>query len=176
MNKRNLMILGGALILAVAIYTIIAFVRPSGERSNGDRQSRTVQVTIYYPNPEYVRTGKEEMPRVLPVEREIELKQGESLAQSVMDLLANPPLDSETTLGKINVLGVEVDEETAYVNFSSQELYGGSLEETLLIEQVVRTLTGLPDINQVQFLVDGEPSETLMGHYGVESPLTVDDL
>jgi spore germination protein GerM len=49
------------------------------------------------------------------------------------------------------------------------------LEEILLVEQVVTTLTGLPGLEKVQFLVDGERRDTLMGHVSADEPLGRED-
>ena len=74
------------------------------------------------------------------------------------------------------MLGAWTKERLAYVNFSSENLHGGSLQEMLLVNQIVKTLTALPGIDQVQFLVDGEKRETLMGHLSTDEPLSGDHL
>jgi spore germination protein GerM len=76
----------------------------------------------------------------------------------------------------LRITGVRIEEATVYVDFSSDNLHGGSLEEILLVEQVVTTLTGLPGLEKVQFLVDGERRDTLMGHISADEPLGREDL
>lgn len=183
MNKRILAIFGGALVLGFVIYLSWMPAQRHGSKEPNKPQppkvtepSSSMKVTLYFPNSEYIRTGDNQVERVIPVQREFPKTEGEALAQAVMVELANPPKGGETALERIKVLETRLSKGTAYVNLSGQQLYGGSLEETLLIEQIVRTLTALPGIKNVQFLVDGEPAETLMGHYGVESPLTLNDL
>lgn len=183
MNKRMIIIIGGALLITAAL--IILF-NPSHKKNNKrtdvrqnppvTQQNPVMKMTVYYPNPEYIKTGNDQVKRVIPVERGIKKGNIAQQVKSAMDNLSVPPKGGETALKNLKVLGTRVNGDTAYVNFSSDQLYGGSLEETLLIEQVVRTLTGLPGIKRVQFLIDGELGETLMGHYGIESALTVDNL
>ena len=60
---------------------------------------------------------------------------------------------------------------TAYVDIVGDGLHGSSLEESLLISQIVSSLVvSFEEIERVQFLVDGEVAETLMGHIDVSEP------
>jgi len=55
-----------------------------------------------------------------------------------------------------------------------QGFRGGSGRERLLIESIVRTAAeNLPDVEEVAILVDGNPVETIGGHYDVLAPLAV---
>jgi len=54
-------------------------------------------------------------------------------------------------------------------------LSGGSLEEQLLVDSIVRTLTRLPELHAVRFLVDGKQVETLMGHVSTAQPISASD-
>lgn len=61
-----------------------------------------------------------------------------------------------------------------------QELSGGSEDERLVIESIRKTFAwNLPDLDQLQFLVDGQPRATLgaagedAGHIDILSPLTL---
>ena len=63
------------------------------------------------------------------------------------------------------VHGVTVSDGLAVVDFDSNMMYGGSMEESFLIEQVVRTLIkSFDDVERVAFTVDGEEVDSLMGH------------
>lgn len=141
-------------------------------------RKRTVTVTLYFPNAEYVRTGNEELPRVLAVEREITVK-GDNLEEAVLNELRTPPPGEKMLSGirgDLRVIEARTEGNTVYVNFSGENMHGGSLEEILLVEQVVRTMTALEGIEKVQFLVDGEKRETLMGHLSTDEPLGKEDL
>ena len=76
----------------------------------------------------------------------------------------------------LQILGVKVDRGVAFVDFARINLSGGSLEEMLLIQGVVKTMTGLPGVKAVQFLIDGKPTDTLMGHLSADKPLTAEDV
>ncbi|NLZ43638.1 MAG: GerMN domain-containing protein [Clostridia bacterium] len=145
--------------------------------------SNGTEVTLYFVNREYITTGNEELPKLLPFTRRI-MVQGdgrtgrESLVTKVLAELRKPPAGAEVTTAlrdDLRITGVRVEETTVYVDFSSDNLHGGSLEEILLVEQVVMTLTGLPGLEKVQFLVDGERRDTLMGHVSADEPLGPDD-
>lgn len=51
---------------------------------------------------------------------------------------------------------------------------GGSAGELLTVYSMVHTLTQLPEIDRVQFLVEGERVETLVGHLALDRPLSPD--
>ena len=65
------------------------------------------------------------------------------------------------------------NEETVVVDFSSRNLTGSRRQESLLIGQIVRTLThSFDEVDAVAFTVDGEPAETLMGHVDITGSFT----
>ncbi len=71
------------------------------------------------------------------------------------------------------ILGLEVEQGTATVDFSSEiATYAeGSTGETLVIAAIVNTLSEFPDIDQVVILVEGEEGVSLGGHYVLSEPL-----
>lgn len=136
------------------------------------------QVTLFFPNQDYVISGNVELSRMLPVVRRVRYKEGEFYA-GILQELRRPPADREFSTAlrdDLQVLSARRQGSTLYLDFSSKNLHGGSLEETLLVEQIVKTMVGLDEIEQVQFLVDGEVRESLMGHIGTEEPLTLNDV
>lgn len=171
------------IVLFLIIISLVAMVAcgkevktPEDENKNGvvdpKPQVEKVEVTLYYMNQEYIVTGNEALEKLIPVKREVMI--GESpIEEVVMAELQKKPEDNKlsTALEELKILSVETAENTAYVNFSSEKLYGGSLQEMAVITQVVMTLTELPGIEQVQFLVDGSIRETLMGHDLIEEPI-----
>ena len=57
-----------------------------------------------------------------------------------------------------------------------QGFRGGSGRERLLLGSIVRTAAeNLPEVEQVAILVDGNPIETIGGHYDVLAPLAVSE-
>ncbi|SCY87032.1 GerMN domain-containing protein [Alkaliphilus peptidifermentans] len=136
----------------------------------------TVVITLYFMNEEYVITGNEELEKIIEVNREVTIGE-KPIEEVVMEELKKTTEGEElyTALANIKVLSVETAESTAYVNLSSENLFGGSLEESSILTQVVLSLTEIDGIDSVQFLVDGSKRETLMGHYLIEEPLNRDE-
>ncbi|OEF96606.1 GerMN domain-containing protein [Desulfuribacillus alkaliarsenatis] len=132
----------------------------------------TKTVTIYFINNEYVVTGNPELEAVIPVEVQVNIG-AKSLVERVVEKLQQEPEDTNlmTELDRLTILSVESANDTAFVNFSREGLNGGSMQEGLVLTQLVNTLTDLEGINKVQILVEGSKAETLMGHYMIDEPL-----
>lgn len=130
------------------------------------------KIVLYFVNKEYVITGNEALEKTIPVEREVTVGK-ESLESIIMTELQKEPEDEklETMVGSLKILSVDVAENIAYVNISGEKLSGGSLQETLILNQIVYSLTELADVEAVQIFVDGGKRETLMGHFSIEEPL-----
>ncbi|MCG0275797.1 MAG: GerMN domain-containing protein [Thermosediminibacteraceae bacterium] len=73
------------------------------------------------------------------------------------------------------LLSIEVKDGIAYVNFSKEfkeNHWGGSTGEAMTINSVVNSLTELPGIEKVQFLIEGKKEETLAGHVMLDQPFS----
>lgn len=161
-----------AVLLIGGAVTYILTVRRGTPRVGG-----STRVKLYFANREYVRTGDESLPRVLPEERKIDVQTQPVAEAAIRNLMMEPRSQNlSTALARLRLNGVRVRDGVAYVDFAGAGLSGGSLEERLIIEQVVRTLTELEGVGAVQLLVDGETRETLMGHMYTEKPITRADL
>jgi germination protein M len=69
---------------------------------------------------------------------------------------------------------VWVEEGVAYVDFSREfqtEHWGGSTGDTFTLFSVVNSLTELPGIEAVQFLVEGKIEEAVLGHTDTTEPI-----
>ena len=72
---------------------------------------------------------------------------------------------------RVQFNSVTVSDGTAYVDLVGDGLFGSSLEESLLISQIVSSLVvSFEEIDRVQFLIDGEVADTLMGHVDTSQP------
>jgi hypothetical protein len=107
----------------------------------------------------------------------------ESVESTLRALLAGPE-----DRGGVPVLPAEVRLEQTYFADESATLYldfspalvtqhpGGSAAEYHTIRALVRTVAAnFPDVAQVQILVDGQPIDTLAGHYDQSKPIAVSD-
>lgn len=89
-------------------------------------------------------------------------------------LIAGPPEGPlhATIPSNVRVLEVSVDDGLATVDLSQEILQApvGSSAEAIMIYSMVNTLCGLPQINRVRFLVEGQHVETLGGHILASEP------
>lgn len=144
------------------------------ENQIADPQTNTedVEVTLYFVNNEYIETGDESLEKLMPENRTIVIEDVSLEEAIVRELMKKPGSDNLSTAipDNVTLLGVEVNDGTAFVNFSQEGLYGSSLEESLTIAQIVNTLLELDNIDKVQFLIDGNEAESLMGHISIAEP------
>lgn len=132
-------------------------------------------LTVYYPSRKYIESGNESIPMILPKKVRVNA-QTVTAAISLLQQLPNDPDMAPAIRKDLKILDIHVDKKIAYVNFSADNLFGGSLEEMLLVQSVVKTLNGIQGVQKIQFLVDGEIRETLMGHIETSDPIGVNDL
>ncbi|MDR5659282.1 GerMN domain-containing protein [Serpentinicella sp. ANB-PHB4] len=132
-------------------------------------------VTLYYINEKYVSTGDESLEKTVSVKKA--LNPGtKSIELALLNELRKHPSNGITTMSNLEILNANASNKIANVNISSKNLEGASLDERLIITQIVYTLTELSNVNSVQILVDGNKRETLMGHINIQNPLTRKDL
>ncbi|MCK4260800.1 MAG: N-acetylmuramoyl-L-alanine amidase [Halanaerobiales bacterium] len=73
------------------------------------------------------------------------------------------------------LLSIRVQNGLATLNFDqnlNKQHWGGAEAEKLTVESIVKTLTNLPGIDQVQILIEGHKGETIAGHIIFDKPLT----
>jgi germination protein M len=129
-------------------------------------------VTLYFGNEEgYLRKEMRTIKGVPTAER------GKELIQE----LISGTLSDDDTLNVLpegtQILDYSFDEEKglATVDFSEHILgAAGSMGEIFAVYSVVNTLTELPGVEKVQFLVEGEIIETIAGHIYTGEPLERD--
>ncbi|HHY42462.1 MAG TPA: GerMN domain-containing protein [Thermoanaerobacterales bacterium] len=124
-------------------------------------------VTLYFPD--------DQARYVVPEQREI--TDDEPIAETIVkELMKGPktPGLAPTTIPKeAKLLSVEIKDKIAYVNFSRELIEkhtGGSTGEMMTILPIVNSLTELPEIEKVQFLVEGQKEKTLAGHIAFDEP------
>ncbi len=151
---------------------------PAEEPSKGDEVVDPTpaidyeEVTLYFVNDKYIETGDESLEKLIPENRKIELGNFSLEESIVRALMAGPESEGVSTVipSSAKLIGVEVADGTAFVNFAREGMFGGSLQETYTINQIVASLTELDNVDRVQFLIDGQKGDSLMGHYGLEEP------
>lgn len=130
------------------------------------------EVTLYFVNEEFVETGDESLEKLVTETREIEVTDDNLEETIVRALMEGPETEGFVTLIPETAIlnGVELTDGTAFVDFARDGMYGGSLQETYTISQIVGSLTELDSVDRVQFLIDGEVEESLMGHFMIDQP------
>lgn len=141
--------------------------------------------TLYYASHD-TKTSLISIQKILTQNEIIAVNQGnnhsflEKLARKVVENLITKPesgdLISPIPPGtKLNSLRVE--DQTITLNFNralQENHWGGSEGEKITIEAIVKTLTSLPGIDQVEILIDGENSESISGHIYFDEPLSAE--
>jgi spore germination protein GerM len=117
---------------------------------------------------------------LVPVEQEIPLAQGTvAQARAVVEaqLAATPPDSLASTIPEGTTLrGVYVSSRNeAFVDLDATvrtKHPGGSMNELFTVYTIVNAITtNLPDVEQVQLLIDGREVDTLAGHVDLRRPL-----
>ncbi len=188
---KKLIILMFALIMAVALAACGGSQEPEEpaeppaveepaqepEEEPEEPQEQTAEVILYFANNEYVETGDEQYEWMLTETRTVTYDDEVCLEEAVVRALMDGPEDDENLStgfpDSVQLIGVSVLDGTAYVNFSSDGLGGGSMQESYVISQTVQSLGELGSVQRVQFLVDDQEAESLMGHISIEDPIEV---
>lgn len=142
------------------------------EDETAEPGTKESEVTLYFGNNEYIETGDESIEMLAPEKVTIESGNMPLEEAIVRELMKGPKSDklSSSIPSTAKLLGVEVTDGTAFVNFAQEGLYGSSLQEFYTISQIVNSLLELDNVDKVQFLIDGNKAETLMGHYTITDP------
>jgi len=128
---------------------------------------QSVELTLYFPNSE--ATG------LIPTNRTVEVKDQEVIKAMFIEL-ANPPSGLEKPLpSATKLLDATVNTDgIATINLSTEfkkNFGGGSAGEQMTMYSIVNTLTTLPDVQSVQFLLEGQKHDGILGHLDTRDPI-----
>ena len=129
------------------------------------------QATLYF--------GDKDAMYLVAETRTVDKKDGILEAAVVEELVKGPKKEGSvpTIPEGTRVLSVTVVNGVAYVNFSKEfqtKHWGGSAGEIMTIYSVVNTLTELPGVEKVQFLLEGDKLESILGHMDTMIPINPD--
>ncbi len=99
------------------------------------------------------------------------------LAGQILDKLLQGPTEDSHLLGAIwpetQILSCQVQDGIAQVDFSPEVLGygGGAAAERIFLDSLIFSLTSLPEVRQVQILIDGEKVEFLPEGSDISQPL-----
>ena len=137
------------------------------KQSNPEQKIHTAEVKIYYPD--------ESGTKLIPVQKKIQfVDESEKYSAALSELMQKPADKNLTTIFPAHAKSVTRDGDTAIVDLDGsivKGFVGGSTGEEFLVNSVVDTLTEFNEINQVQFLIDGQKVETLSGHMDLSEPI-----
>lgn len=127
----------------------------------------SVKLTLYFPNAD--ASG------LIATERTVVVKDS-AVIKSMFEELKTPPKGMEKPLPEgTTLLGAIVSNEgVATIDLSSdfkKNFAGGSTGEQMTMYSIVNTLTTLPSVTSVQFLLDGKKLDGILGNLDTSTPL-----
>ncbi|KUO72995.1 MAG: spore gernimation protein [Desulfosporosinus sp. BRH_c37] len=128
---------------------------------------QSLKLTLYFPNAD--ASG------LVATERTVVVKDQEVIKTMFIEL-ANPPSGLEKPLPPgTTLLDATVSTDgIATIDLSTdfqKNFGGGSAAEQMTMYSIVNTLTTLPNVHSVQFLLNGKKHDGILGHLDTSSPL-----
>lgn len=140
---------------------------PSAPVTPSDSTQQSVKLTLYFPNAD--ASG------LIATERTVVVKDQEMI-KTMFKELATPPSGLEKPLPQgTALLGATVSADgVATIDLSTdfkKNFGGGSAGEQMTMYSIVNTLTTLPNVHSVQFLLDGKKQDGILGNLDTSKPL-----
>ena len=142
------------------------------KKDKKDGEEKSYKVTLTYPSSDYIVNGDEENKKVT---KQVAIDASkDNIVKKVLEQLAqSPKAEGAESVGldKFDFSKSKLDGTTAVVDLAG-DLNGGSLEEDVLARSIVNSLLSVDGIKAVEFTVNGEKAESLMGHVDISEPFT----
>lgn len=167
-----------ALPLAIALVLIIAVLVLTfviGE--NRQKAINAYEIQLYFSDGKYTSLVPERRIIEIPEVRNFE-DWPKPIYETILNELIKGPTrpDLRPTIPEgTRLLSVSVESGIAYVNFSKEiktNHWGGSGREGQTVDSLFLSLIQVPRIEKVQLLIEGEKTETLAGHVGIDKPIS----
>ena len=131
-----------------------------------DTTPRSVKLTLYFPNSD--ASG------LISTERTVVVADQEVI-KAMFNELASPPSGIQKPLPKgTTLISASVKDDVATIDLSTEfqkNFGGGSAGEQMTMYSIVNTLTTLPNVHSVQFLLDGKKLDGILGNLDTSAPL-----
>lgn len=144
----------------------------SDAKDEKDGEEKSYNVTLTYPSTAYIVDGDEDNKKV--TEQVTVTATKNDVVTKVLDQLSRAPETEGAEpvgLDKFDYSKSKLDGTTAVVDLSG-DVTGGSLDEDVLARSIVNSLLSVKGIKAVEFTVNGEKAESLMGHVDISEPFT----
>ena len=132
----------------------------------GSPNSVDTKLTLYFPSPD--ATG------LIAVQREVKVD-NQDIIQAIFNELANPPAGLDNPLPKdTKLLSAKVADGIATIDLSQefrQNFPGGSAGEQMTLYSIVDSLTALPNVQAVQFLLEGQKKDAILHEIDTTVPV-----
>lgn len=136
-------------------------------QSTSQSNSQSIKLILYFPNSE--ATG------LIRTDRAVELKNQEVIKAMFIELTTPPPGLEKPLPSGTKLLNASVSADgIATINLSTEfqkNFGGGSAGEQMTMYSIVNTLTTLPNVHSVQFLLDGAKHDGILGHLDTKGPI-----
>ncbi|WP_215508265.1 GerMN domain-containing protein [Peptoniphilus sp. EMRHCC_23] len=135
-------------------------------------EEKSYEVTLTYPSSDYIVNGDEENKKVTE-QATIKASKDDIVTKVLKQLAQSPKAEGAESVGldKFDFSKSKLDGTTAIVDLSG-DVAGGSLEEDVLARSIVNSLLSVDGIKAVEFTINGEKAESLMGHVDISEPFT----
>ncbi|MHB1650962.1 MAG: GerMN domain-containing protein [Desulfitobacteriaceae bacterium] len=134
--------------------------------SNNSSNEHLVKVTLYFPAPD--------ADGLVGIDRTVNIPDG-AVIKAMLNELQNPPSGLDKPLPEgTKLLSAEVKDGIATLNLSGEfrkNFKGGSAGEQMILFSIVDTLTTLPNVQSVQFLLEGQKQDAILGQIDTTKPL-----
>ncbi len=183
MMKRNIKLF---LLAILVILSVVSLMGCSGTKK-AEKTPETNPVPKVAPQPqsqpEMVKLtlffGDKNAEFLQPEQRQVS-EDGKTLPELLLqELIKGPQLEglNQTIPQGTKLLSLEIKQGVAKVNLSQDaqtKHWGGTAGEMMTVYSIVNTLTQVPEISKVQFLLEGQKLESIWGHLDTTEPIGPD--
>lgn len=128
------------------------------------------QIKVYYSNADATNVEEEQ--------REITFQDDQDKYEQVMKLLGQPGQKGHEALwSNFQYHSIKFKEGQLTIDASGKNEYNlGSSGEIVAFDALLKSFFQFPEIKKIVILIDGKPTDSLMGHLDTSEPLTRDSL
>jgi len=135
-----------------------------------DTTPHSVKLTLYFPNSD--ASG------LIPTDRTVVVADQEVIKAMFAELATPPPGMQKPLPNGTTLLSASVKDNVATIDLSTEfrtNFGGGSAGEQMTMYSIINTLTTLPNVHSVQFLLDGKKLDAILGNLDTSVPLKRND-